>query len=35
MGNILRLYRDDGKDHGNYYSLLYIAMIENKMETTI
>ena len=22
MGNILRLYRDDGKEHGNYYSLL-------------
>ena len=35
-GYILRLYGDNGKEHGNYYNILgYIGIIEDKMETTV
>ena len=38
---ILGLYRDNGKEHGNYYSIIgnnmgfYIELMEKSMETTI
>ena len=38
-GGILELYRDNGKENGNYYSImrynLHYGVMENKMETTI
>ena len=46
IGNILGLYRDNGKENGNYYNVKtiglfrgyigdYIGIMEKKMETTI
>ena len=32
---IMGLYRDNGKENGNYYNGGYIGIMENKMETTI
>ena len=36
-GHILGLYRDNGKESGNYYSIsrLYTRIMEKEMETTI
>ena len=44
IGVMLELYRDNGKENGNYYTILglyrgyywgYIGRMENNMETTI
>ena len=38
IGVLLGLYRDNGKENGNYYNWLswgYIEIMEKKLETTI